>query len=147
MTVAAHQPSRAEELPNQRRASLLALWTGLVAAPLAWAVQLQVGYAMTAHGCFPRDVPLQAPLLSGLRMGLLLGSVLAIAIALGAIALSCRSWVHSRPVDATAGRPPPIGRDGRSRFLAASGILTSVLFLIAIIFETSALLLSPLCGG
>ena len=36
--------------------------------------------------------------------------------------------------------------EGRTRFMAMAGMLTSALFLIALVFGTAALCLVPLCG-
>ena len=148
MTAAAATTSNAEHpAPHRGHVSLLALWTGIVAAPAAWAAQLLLGFVLTAHACFPRDVPLDAPIWNGLRAGLMALSAAAIVLAVASMALSYLSWTRTRGEKPGSGHQLISGGDGRTRFLSMCGLLVSALFLVAIGFETIALLLSPLCRG
>jgi hypothetical protein len=146
MTAAAATTSNAEQpAPHRGRVSLLALWTGLAAAPAAWTAQL-LGFVLTA-GLLPRDVPLDAPIWNGLRAGLMAISAAAIVIAVASMALSYLSWTRTRGERPGSGHQLISGGDGRTRFLSMCGLLVSALFLVAIGFETLPLLLSPLCRG
>lgn len=127
--------------PARRRVGLLALAFGLVGAPLAWNIELLVGTAFSGHQCYPRYLPLAVPLWTGTGGLLLAMSLLALALGVAAALVSWRSWTRTRDVEPGGGH----GANGRTRFMALSGLLTSGLFLIALVFTIAAVTLVPLC--
>ena len=95
-----------------------ALWAGILAGPLAWAVDLTVSYAVVKPVCRSR---LDA-VLHGIPVGCL-------AVVLGGAAMS---WLAFRQTSADApsdgGRP----RD-RARFMAILGLACAALFTLQIV--------------
>ena len=109
-------------------------------APLAWSLQLVFGYALSAHACFPTDVPLVSPVWRRLWWVLLGIDLAAISIAGAALltALGCRAaW---RGVE-----PQNVG-EARNRFIAHWAVLTSALFSIAVVFTIVMLFIEPVCN-
>lgn len=101
------------------RGTLRSLWLGLGLAPLAWAVNLQSNYTVSALGC-------TAPWLIVMH--------LVTVAALGAATLG--GWISWRNWQAAGKGPEHEGtRRGRSRFLAISGLLFSGYFGLAILAQ------------
>ena len=96
--------------------SALALWTGILAGPVAWAVDLSASYALVKWTCLARreDV-LQFITFASLAV-----------VAIGAV-VSWRALQHTeRPTD--GGRPPQ-----RARFMAVLGLCSCALFALTIV--------------
>jgi hypothetical protein len=132
--------------PAARGVTLAALWFGLFGAPAAWSLQLLVSYALVAHGCYPRSVPLTAPLVGGVRTIALVASLAALAVGLAAGATAWRSWrasCHEHRGDHSA--LLEIG-EGRTRFMALAGMLVAAVFLLAIVMNAVPLFLVPACA-
>jgi hypothetical protein len=98
-------------------------WIGLLAAPLAWTVQLVVGFGYTVGAC------------GGARGwgGSLSTSEIAItaaaaAVALGGQAAAVLAWRATRGASGS-GSPPA----GRIHFFAAAALLSNTIFLIVIL--------------
>ncbi len=128
---------------NRYRVGLLALAFGVAGAPLAWNIELLVGTAVSGHQCFPRYAPLALPMWGGTWWFLLALSLAAIALGICAALVSWRSWTRTRDEHPDAAH----GGEGRTRFLALCGLLTSGLFLVVLLFTLAAVLMVPLCSG
>jgi hypothetical protein len=98
--------------------SPLPLWTGIIAGPVAWAIDLCVCYALVKWTC------------SGQRQGLLhLVTVVCFAVVCGGAVISWRS-LHQT----TSGLPTDGGRPReRARFMAILGLTSSALFALTIV--------------
>jgi hypothetical protein len=133
--------------PKREQVSLLALWIGLLAAPLGWSLLVMLGFALSAHACFPRDVPLASPIWQSIWLFLLAIVLIAAFVGIVGDLVAFRSWRRTR--DEKPGRADRLlaSGEGRTRFLAMSGLLVSTLFILAVGFEAIALFLSPLCEG
>ena len=131
-----------------------ALWFGLFGAPAAWSVQTLVDLPLVAHSCFPRLYPLRSPLLGGLRGIAFVVGLAAVAVCVAATAVAWQSWRRTRGEHQEgSGR----GREhapssalletgeGRTRFMALSGVLAGVTFLIASVAQTATILLVGPC--
>jgi hypothetical protein len=131
--------------PHRDRLSLAAAWFAILAAPVAWSVQLLVNAPLVAHACYPHDEPLATPALSHLlaAAGWVEGLALALCLAGGAMAL--RNWRRTRNERPGTAHHLIEGGDGRSRFMAMAGLLTSSLFLIGVIFAAFNLTLAVPC--
>jgi hypothetical protein len=140
------QFSTGHPAPQRDRVSLFALCFGLAAAPLAWVAQTIIGYALSSYACFPGDSPRSMPLFAGAEQIAVAMNLIAIVVAAVAASIACRSWQATRDEDdGRASHLVEVG-EGRTRFLALWGMLTSVGFLVAMIFASLAILLVPLCG-
>ena len=112
----------------------------LFGAPLAWSLQLVFGYALSAHACFPVDVPLVTPVWGSLWWILLGIDFAAVSIAAAALltAFGCRAaWRAAVPRNAG---------ERRNRFLAHWSVPISALFSIAVVFTIVMLFIEPVCN-
>lgn len=135
--------------PHRGRVSDALLFLALLAAPLAWALQLLLNYGLASHACFPQEMPRTAPGpgWEWVFTGLLTINLIALAIAIAATAVSAMLWrrtsaeahgAHEELVD--------VGQ-GRTRFFAIWGVWSGVWFIIQILFETIAVIGAPGCGS
>ena len=106
--------AQAERYFASRRGKL-SLWTGVLGGALVWATQMQIGYVLAR---FTVAHP-------GLGIAQHATSAVGVLLAGCATVLAWRDWRRVGG-DQPAGTEP--GILGRSRFLAALGILTSALF-------------------
>jgi hypothetical protein len=133
--------------PHRSRVGLLALLFGIAAAPLAWNLQILFNSALSGFVCYPHAAPLAAPLFPGSRPIMIAVNLAGIVTALIAGLVSWQSWSGT-----CAERPGSFHHlldlgEGRTRFMATVGMLTSALFLIALAFGLAVLYLVPPCGG
>jgi hypothetical protein len=131
--------------PARDKAPVTALFFGLMAAPLAWSLQSIGGYAISSEACYPGDTPRLTPMFNGLTSLLLGINFAALLIEALALIIAYRSWAATRHEQ--GGTPQHLIErgEGRTRFLAMWGILVSGAFIIATLFSTTALMLSPVC--
>ncbi len=133
--------------PLRDRVGIGALWFGLTAAPFAWSVQQLASTAFVGRDCFPHAFPLTAPLRQGLWPILLAISLAGIVLAIAGGVVSWRNWRQTRHERPDSAHHLLDTGEGRTRFMGMSGMMTSALFLIALVFGTAALFMVPLCGG
>lgn len=137
----------AHPAPARDRVSLPLLWFGLFGAAAAWSVQLIVNYAVASHGCYPRMVPLRSPIFGQLAfsVSLIVISLAAIIIGVAALVAAITAWRRSS--DETGGEAHWLldTGEGRTRFMAAAGIMASSVFLLAILAHSAAVLLLGHC--
>lgn len=117
-----------------------ALWFGFAAGPVMWSLQELVGYPITAMACFPATVP-PAPAGPGPNVAMGLVSLVAFAVTLAALLVSIRSWRAAAALDPGDG---PVA--SRVTFMAAGGVLTSVLFLFGIVLAAIPAFFMAACG-
>jgi hypothetical protein len=147
--------SEGHPAPERGRAGLPALWFGLFGAPAAWAVQTLVNLPLVAHACFPALRPLPMPVVGGLR-GMVFGvSLVVLVVAALATAVSWRSWSRTREEhQASSGSGARLYRstaaletgEGRTRFMALAGLMTSMTFLLVSGAHLATLFLVHPCG-
>ncbi len=109
-------------------------------APVAWLAQLIVNYALSAHACYPIDIPLLAPVWGPLWYILIGIDMTAIIVAGGAFLVSLGQWRVWRGASMTH-----VG-ERRNRFIAQWAVLTSALFSIAVVFTIVMLFIGPVCN-
>lgn len=117
--------TEAEKKRLKKGTRLLALWTGLLAAPIAWGAHMQVNYSLVPWVCT-----------NGKEFLLHLVTIITLIIcAIGGYA-AWRSWQ-----EAGIEWPGELGgveKDeliSRTRFMAALGLLTSAMFFLTIIAQ------------
>jgi hypothetical protein len=149
-------PDTGHPAPARGRASLAALWFGLFGAPAAWSVQTLVNVPLAAHGCFPRLRPVASPVTGGLRGLAFAVSLATLAACVAAVLVAWRSWRGTRAEhQASSGRGERHDAstalletgEGRTRFMALAGVLTSVTFLIVSLAHAAAIFLVLPCGA
>lgn len=111
----------------------------VLGAPLAWALQLIIGYSLSSHACYPNNVPLAMPIWGFLWWALIGVDLIALIAAGLAGFFSISKWVEYRFADVTRVGPR------RNRYLALWALLTTTLFSIAIIFTIVMLFIVPIC--
>lgn len=106
------------------------LWAGVLAAPMAMLIELQVNYALVLWACEVRR-----------EWALHLVALFALVVTIAGGLISLRNWRQAGAVweDEGAGVLP------RSRFMAAVGILISVLITLVIIAQWIAIFLYGPC--
>ena len=133
--------------PHRARVGAGAIWFAILAGPMAWSAQLLVNSTIAAHGCFPHDMPLSASVWGNARsvmLGIEIGAlVVCVLAALG----GWRNWLRTRGEKQGSAHHLLEGGDGRTRFMAMVGLMTSGLFLVAVAFATLNLAAVPACGG
>jgi hypothetical protein len=141
--------------PQRERSSPAALWFGLLGAPAAWSVQTLVNLPVASHSCFPRIYPLATPAFGGTRGIVLLVSLAALATCSAAAVVAWRSWQRTREEQQEGsgrGREHQSGAalletgEGRTRFMALAGVMTSVVFFLVSAAHAATLLFVSPCG-
>ena len=143
--------------PERGNVALWLLWFGFLGAPIAWTVQTLANTAVASHGCYPQLFPLDRPVTGGMRGILFAISIVAIAAGVAALAVSFSTWRRTKnehqEKSGEGARRHGQGTaaletgEGRTRFMALSGVLTSLIFLIVIIAHTAAIFAVIPCGG
>ena len=154
--MAEQQRGGAHPAPARHDVSSGLLWFGLFGGPAAWTIQTLVDLAVTSHGCYPRLFPLEAPILSSLRAIVVTVSLAALIVCIVAALAAIRTWGqtrHEHQSSSGAGeKHSPSAAlletgEGRTRFLALSGLMTSVVFTIAVLAHTVSIFIVGPCGG
>jgi len=143
--------------PARGNVALWTLWFGFLGAPLGWTLQTLANTAVASHGCYPQLFPLDKPLTGGMRGILFVISIVAIAAAVAALAVSFSTWRRTNSEHQEKSGNAARGHDqstaaletgeGRTRFMAMSGVLTSIVFLVVILAHTAAIFVVIPCGG
>ena len=160
LAVPGNDPTTSNEThpaPHRGRVPRFMLWFGLLGAPAAWVMQTLLNLPISSHACFPKLAPLEMPATGALRGILFLVSVLAILVSAAALVAALRGWArtHDENQDRAgkgAGHDSSTALaetgEGRTRFMAGAGVLTSLTFLlVATIHATVVFLVAPACGG
>lgn len=134
-------PSIEAPASGRSRMSMIWLWLGLFGAPVAWVAQLLLSEPFAAYACYPHQVPLSAPIIAGLPVILTAISLACLALALLSGFAAWTSWKRFEK-----GRVIKAGND-RNRFLVKLSVLSSFIFIVAVIFNICAVLLVPPCSS
>jgi hypothetical protein len=121
--------------PEARSVRFHWLLFGAFAAPLAWLGHMMLGYGVTAYVCYPADHPVMRTATGPLFAALLLFDALALAACIASGLVSWRAWQTMRT------------GQGRNRFLALAGGMSSLWFAAAVLFNIIASLVVPSCQG
>ena len=125
------------------------IWLGIFGAPVVWVIQMSLIEPIAAYACYPHRVPLSAPLWAELPFMLAIISLVCLAGGLfsGYIALdSWRQTGHSLRGALQETQVIEVD-EGQTRFLAMLGIMSSFLFIVAILFTSCAVLLVSPCSA
>lgn len=142
--------------PARSQVALSGLWFGFLAGPAAWTLQALIASTVASHECFPRLFPLSSPTSGDLRGLLFVLSLAAIGLCVAGVVVAWRDWTRTRGEhhqrSGKAGEKAPATAlletgEGRTRFMALSGILTSVTFLIVVIANTASIFMVIACHG
>lgn len=115
--------------PIRERGRIAALWTGVVLPPVAFLLNLSVGYAFVTRSCGRGD-----------QLLIQLTHVACLLLALGGTWAAWRVWRAEGAEWPGQGG----GTVGRTRFLAGLGLLTGAMFTLVIVAQwLPGFLLSP----
>ena len=103
---------------DTRWLSPLSLWTGILAGPIVWSIDLLACYALVKWACLDRK--------QAVIQLILLGSLAVVA---GGAIVSWIALQHTPATDATDGGDPK----QRARFMALLGLASSALFALTIV--------------
>ena len=133
--------------PARGRVGATSLWFGLCGGALAWSVLTIANYAIAAQVCYPQMVPLTTPKIGRGPLALILLVVAAGAILVSMIAamVSLRNWRRTQDESQGDTHWALDTGEGRTRFMAVSSLMTSAVFLLAILVHTSAILFVSPC--
>jgi hypothetical protein len=133
--------------PHRHNVSGWTLLFALSGPPLIWWLQSVMNYYVSGYACYPRNTPLSSPQSAGLMWSVLVVlTALALAVSAISLLLSYRAWSRTREEMHGSGHDTMEVGEGRTRFLALSGMLTSALFFAAVVFNIGALVFVPPCG-
>lgn len=142
-------PSHAEPSghpsPHRSRAGLAALLYGLIAAPLAWIIGQIVDATLAQEACFPGTEPLSSPAIANLQVVHAVVLAAALMVTVSAAVVAFGAWRATRDEQAGGSHVLLSIGEGRSRFMALAGVLTSLGFLVGTLFTVPALLFVPAC--
>lgn len=141
-------PSQTIPFPGRpERPSKLRLLLALAGAPSAWLIQLTVSEPLAAYACFPYQVPLSAPIWGELPVLLTAISLVCLGVALLSGYFAWKSWHQLADEFERHGKEAAGIKSGRPRFLVKLGLMSSFIFIVAVIFNACAVLLVPLCNS
>jgi hypothetical protein len=135
-----------QQSPDSHVPGVARLFAGMVLAPLAWALEVLIGYSLAAQACYPTEVALAAPTWSNLR-----AVVEGVSIALWLLlfvgaAIAWSNWKATRPQSNVEPHRIVQSGDGRPRFMALCGVVVSGLFAVVLLFTSVGILWVPSCG-
>jgi hypothetical protein len=124
MSLESHTP------PPEARRNLI-LWTGCLAGPVAWFLQLEATYALTSRACAGKS-----------RLGLHLLSLLCLLLVAAGSWAAWRGW-------SAGGREWPSGSDegmiSRARFMGVLGLMACLLCTVIICAQWIAVAILDPC--
>ncbi|MCK9394315.1 MAG: hypothetical protein M0Q44_01835 [Methylobacter sp.] len=131
--------------PRRGRMDRVRAGVGLFGAPAAWIMQLFLSEPLAAHACYPYQTPLSAPLWESLPEILLTVSLVCLAVALLSGFVAWNSWRQSEFKPYKQGGDAVNTGGGTDGFLARLSVMSSFIFIVAVIFNSWAVLLVPPC--
>jgi hypothetical protein len=122
---------------------------GLFGAPVIWVIQMWLSESLAAYACYPHQAPLSTPLWNSLLLILALISIMCLT---GGLLSGFIAWITWRRVERERKFP---GNDknildvseGRRRFLSMLGLMSSLIFIVAIIFTGCAVIFVSPCSS
>ena len=137
----------AHPAPHRDRVPAWQVGVGLFAAPAAWSVQSLLDVGLSGYACYPKDEPLATPIWSGLGIALASANMVALVVCVFAGVVAWMAYRRSGAERPGSAHHLLESGDGRTRFLALAGVLTSVLFVVAVCFETVEAIMRLPCHG
>ncbi|HET8655448.1 MAG TPA: hypothetical protein VFL93_08015 [Longimicrobiaceae bacterium] len=139
--------------PYEGAVRLRALWFGILAAPTSWAVLLLAGSSVVGGACTTEPMLGHVFTVTGAWVATWILGIAATLVGAAGLAVAWHSWsvmrrrrVEPRGPGTTVGFGEAAG-EGRARYMAFGGILLSVVFLAAILFNYVPFVFVPLCAG
>lgn len=143
------QSSRGPAHPAPARGQVhgLRLLVGLCGAPLAWMAQMSLSEPLSAQACYPASRPLAAPAWPSAHALLWAISAVCLLAACASALVAWRAWRGTRHESTSNWHDAVHSGSGRTRFLALLGVMSSAMFVAAILFSTLGATLIDACGS
>jgi hypothetical protein len=134
---------------------LAALAFGFFGGPAAWTLQTLINLPLASHACFPRLEPVSIPVFGNVRGVAFTVGLFAVLICVAATWVAWRAWSRTRSEhQGSTGAGTSHARsaalletgEGRTRFIAASGLMLSTTFLLVTVVNVLAIFIVPPCG-
>jgi hypothetical protein len=140
-------PSREPTGSSNERISMIRIGVGIFGAPIAWINQMLLSMPIAAHACYPNQAPLSSPIWQDLPAILMTIGVTCLIIALMSGVSAWNTWreYQRRLIDKEMSVMPKSGH--RTRFLIKISLMSSFVFIVAIVFNICAILLVPPCSS
>lgn len=140
---AARHPS-----PHRERVGMIALFYGLFIAPVVWAGNLMITYALATHACYPGHDPLVrvAPGFDFAWPLILALFLLTLILCASGFAVSLRNWNTSGTESKGHVHYLLDAGEGRTRYLSIIGMAYGVLFFALTVVGAIILAIVPLCA-
>jgi len=131
------------------RASTRRTLLGLFGAPAAWVAQMSLIEPIAAYACYPYQIPLSAPLWANLPAILAVISLGCLAVGLLSGYVAWNLWRQTKHPSTSGGNGGHIieADAGQRPFLAMSAMMSSFIFIVAIVFTGCAVLLVSPCSA
>lgn len=148
----ASERCRAERHRSPYRNSMFKTLVALFGAPLGWIIQMSLSEPIAAYACYPHEVPLSAPL--WVELPAILAAISLVCLAAGLFSAYV-AWTFWRQAGSARVNVMQHGSDregalvdgGQNRFLAMIGVMSSTLFVIAILFTCFAVFFVSPCSA
>lgn len=133
--------------PSPHRGKVSAAWllAGLAIPPTAWVLGMLVGFIISSNAC--PSVASAAPQvgLAGDAALLIVVELVCLAATIASGLMSRRQWRRVRLEKQDSEHAHLTLGEGRTRFIALTGMLTSGVFAVAILFNLLEPILIPIC--
>ncbi|MDB6086495.1 MAG: hypothetical protein JWN43_4376 [Gammaproteobacteria bacterium] len=135
--------------PLADRVTPYQVFVGLCGGPLAWFVQLCVGYALASQPCFANGSPAIQPSVHLHWTSQAIAAVMLLAVAMAIISFLVSWGAYRRTRHEGGGEHRHLVETGagRTRFLALWGMLLGSGFAVATAITAVAFILLPRCAG
>ena len=141
-----HDPFPEAPAPRRSRVSTIQIAVGLFGAPVAWIAQFSLSEPLAAHACYPYQAPVSAPVWEGLTLILVIISITCFAAALLSGFVAWTTWRQSERKLPGDERSVIEAGESRNRFLVKLSLMSSFIFIVAILFNLCAILLVLPCS-
>ncbi len=138
-------PDSGRPAPHRESSRPILVWFSILAAPLAWAARLLVNYTIAGQHCTGAANIGAMALPDGRIATILLIDLLALLLAIIAGCIAYGRWREARSENTGGAHHLVHSGEGRARFLAMCGMLTSTLFGVAVIIDAIGTIIGPPC--
>jgi hypothetical protein len=132
--------------PHRNRVGLAMLLYGLFAAPIVWAGDLMIDFALVGHACFPGETPLTQPQAPSVKTIVLLCHLAALLLIASGTGVSYLMWRVTGPPEGHQHHLIERG-EGRTRYLGIVGMGFGAMFFLIALAETLSLAFVSLCSS
>ncbi|MBA3895696.1 MAG: hypothetical protein H0X36_00855 [Sphingomonadaceae bacterium] len=131
--------------PHRDRVSVPWLLAGLAIPPVAWTLEMLVGFGISSNACPLTQGSTSQVGFSGEATLLIVLQIACLIVAIASGLMSWRHWRRVRLENKDSQHSHLTLGEGRTRFLALASMLTAGTFSIAIVFNLLEPILIPLC--